>query len=109
MVLPGSGAFWLMLGAGLSSIAAIMHIGIIFGGGDWYRFFGAGEQMAQAAESGKAFPAIVTVGIAATLSIWALFASVDVYSPSFIRWSSLICLGYGLVHLIGVSKTWSTL
>ena len=65
---------WLVAGGILSAAAAILHIGVIFGGGDWYRFFGAGEEMAQAAEAGSPTPAIVTFGIAAILAAWAAYA-----------------------------------
>ncbi len=43
----------LTVAASLSFIAAALHVAIIFGGGDWYRFFGAGEAMASLAESGS--------------------------------------------------------
>ncbi|MEQ1551109.1 hypothetical protein [Sphingorhabdus sp.] len=44
------------------------------GGPDWYRFFGAGEDMARAAEQGRWIPAILTSIIAAILAGWAAFA-----------------------------------
>ncbi|MDC8770172.1 hypothetical protein [Roseateles albus] len=65
---------WLLLGAGLSAIAALLHVAIIFGGGDWYRFFGAGEAMARMAEAGRSYPALVTTGIALLLSVWSAYA-----------------------------------
>jgi len=55
-------------------IASILHIAIIIGGPDWYRFFGAGEGMAQLAEKGSNYPIITTSIIAATLAIWAFYA-----------------------------------
>lgn len=51
-----------------------MHIAVIFGGGEWYRFFGAGEAMARAAEQGETYPAIVTSGIVVVLMIWGAYA-----------------------------------
>lgn len=63
-----------MAGGTLSAAAAILHVAIIFGGPDWYRFFGAGEGMARAAEQGSARPALVTCAIAAVLLVWALYA-----------------------------------
>jgi hypothetical protein len=63
-----------MLGGWLSVAASLLHIGCIIGGPDWYRFFGAGEEMAQAATRGEWMPAIVTAGIAIVLAIWAAFA-----------------------------------
>lgn len=63
-----------MVGGWLSVAASLLHIGCIIGGPDWYRFFGAGEEMAQAAARGEWMPAIVTAGIAMVLAIWAAFA-----------------------------------
>ena len=68
------GKSWLVAAAGLSAAAALLHIGVILGGPSWYRFFGAGEAMAQAAERGSVMPALVTAGIAAILLVWALYA-----------------------------------
>ncbi len=69
---PGSAA--LIIGGWLSAAASLLHVGCIIGGADWYRFFGAGEEMAIAAERGAWFPAVVTGFIAVILAIWALFA-----------------------------------
>jgi len=65
---------FLLAGAGLSFIASFLHVGILFGGANWLRFFGAGEEMAQMAERGEAWPYIVTSLIAAVLFIWGLYA-----------------------------------
>jgi len=65
---------WLIAGGILSLAASLLHIGIILGGPGWYRFFGAGEYMARAAERGSAEPAIVAAAIASVLAIWALYA-----------------------------------
>ncbi len=65
---------WLLVAGFLTVAAALAHVAIIIGGPDWYRFFGADEQMAQMAEQGSAYPAIVTAGIAAVLGIWSLYA-----------------------------------
>lgn len=54
--------------------AALLHLGCIIFGGDWYRFFGAGEQMAQMAEAGHIYPTIVTSVIVTLLAIWSLYA-----------------------------------
>ncbi len=135
----------LAAGAVLSAIAALLHLGIIAGGPAWYRFFGAGEGMARAAEQGKRFPALVTLGIAAVLGAWSAYALAGAgvigtlpmlkaalvgitavylvrafaYAPlvlakggritPFVVWSSLICLVYGLVHLLGLVQRWQAL
>lgn len=65
---------WLIAGGLLTGIAALLHLGIIVGGPDWYRFFGAGEGMAQLAARGSLYPTVVTSGIAIVLGVWALYA-----------------------------------
>jgi hypothetical protein len=64
----------LILGGWLSVAAALLHIACIIGGPDWYRFFGAGEEMATMAERGSLTPTLLTLGIAAILAIWAAYA-----------------------------------
>ena len=99
-----------------------------------------------AAEQGRLFPALVTLGIAFVLVSWSMFAIsgsgalpafpfrkialclitgiyllrgiggfVLLVSPAFSKQkltstflvvSSLICLAYGLVHLVGVVQVW---
>jgi hypothetical protein len=65
---------WLVLGGVLSAAAALLHLAVIAGGPDWYRFFGAGEEMARMAEQGRLTPHFVTIGIALVLAIWAAYA-----------------------------------
>ncbi len=65
---------YLVLGGALSLLASVIHILIIFGGPDWYRFFGAGERMAHFAERGLVYPSLVTGFIALILAVWALYA-----------------------------------
>lgn len=68
-----NGERWLRGGALLTGAASLLHLGIIFGGPDWYRFFGAGEQMARLSARGSAYPTVVTAGIASVLGLWALY------------------------------------
>jgi hypothetical protein len=135
----------LAAGALLSAIAALLHLGIIAGGPAWYRFFGAGERFAQAAAEGRWYPAVVTLGIAAVLAAWSMYALAGAgviaglpflkaalvaitavylvrgvaFAPlvlakggaltPFVVWSSLICFGYGVVHLVGLVQRWTAL
>jgi hypothetical protein len=135
----------LIFGAALSTIAALLHLGIIFKGASWYRFFGAGEKFAQAAERGERWQDAVTFGIAVVLFVWAAYALsgagvierlpllklalVSITAAYLLRglaiiplllfarekatpflvWSSLICLGFGVVHAIGLAQTWQRL
>lgn len=65
---------FLIAAAIFTALAALAHIGCIIFGADWYRFFGAGEQMAQMAEAGDWYPAVVTSVIVIFLAIWSLYA-----------------------------------
>lgn len=65
---------YLIAGAIASGVAALLHIGCILFGASWYRFMGAGEQMAQMAEAGFWYPSIVTSLIAGVLFMWSLYA-----------------------------------
>jgi len=136
---------WLVVGAVLSGVAALLHVAIVFGGAPWYRFFGAGERMASAAAAGRFYPAVVTFGIALILGCWAAYALsgagvlpalpflklglatiTAIYllrglaiipllvaarekATPFLIWSSVICVGYGVVHLVGLAQVWGQL
>ena len=134
---------WLMAGGYMSLAAALLHLGAIAGGPDWYRFFGAGEEMARAAERGSWVPALMTLGIAAILAAWAAYAFAGagrirrlplmrtalivisaIYlarglfildpalfrrpdlSATFMIWSSLIVLVYGIAYAVGTWRAW---
>ncbi len=58
----------------LNFAAALMHLFVIWGGPAWYRFFGAGERMANMAEDGRWYPALLTLGITGVLTVWGLYA-----------------------------------
>ena len=68
------GTPWLVAGGWLSAAASLLHIGCIIGGEKWYRFFGAGEEIAMAVAAGKMWPHLLTLGIAVVLAIWAAYA-----------------------------------
>jgi hypothetical protein len=139
---------WLMCAAGLSAVAGLLHLGIIVGGAPWYRYFGAGEDMARMAQAGSWYPALITAGIASVLFLWSAYALAGagwplaqgvfawqrpvlglitavyllrglaivpwlLFKPAlvspFMLWSSVICCGFGLIHLQGVLQVWSRL
>ncbi len=50
------------------------HLACIVGGPGWYRWMGAPEAYARAAARGSWTPALVTLGIATLLAIWAAYA-----------------------------------
>ena len=63
------GSGFLITGAALSGVAALLHLGCIAFGAPWYRFLGAGERMARMADAGHWYPAT-----AATVIAWSLYA-----------------------------------
>ena len=65
---------FLIIGAALSALAALLHVGCILFGASWYRFFGAGEKVARMAAAGHWYPTVLTLGIVAILSGWSLYA-----------------------------------
>lgn len=64
----------LIIGAVFSLLAALLHLGVIVSGPAAYELAGAGKRFVRAAEAGKAFPAVITFGIALVLSGWAVYA-----------------------------------
>lgn len=133
---------FLIIAGTLNAIAAILHIGCIYFGAPWYRFFGAGEPMAMLAEKGSITPTLITMAITAVLISFSIYAYSAagligklpltrlvlvvitlVYlirgiagffllnnplgrTPEFWLWSSIICLLFGSIHLIGLKLQW---
>jgi putative oxidoreductase len=64
----------LFIAGSLSMLAAALHIGVVIGGPNWYRFFGAGEAMALMADNGSLKPTVITLGIAIVLFVWGTYA-----------------------------------
>jgi len=84
----------------LSASAALLHLAIIVKGPAWYRFFGAGERMARAAEQGRWKPALVTAGIATVLAAWSAcaFSGAGVLPPT--PWLRPALCAITLVYLL---------
>lgn len=88
----------LLLGGVLSTLASIAHLACIALGAPAYRFMGAGERMARAVQAGKIQPTLVTLAIASTLLVFAVYAfsgagiAPPCHSRSW-RWcSSALCI-----------------
>jgi putative oxidoreductase len=66
---------WSLSIAGLSmAVASVLHIAIIVGGAEWYRRFGAGEELATLQEQGSIYPAALTFLIAMVLALFSAYA-----------------------------------
>lgn len=82
-------------------IASILHGAIIFGGPDWYRFFGAGEGMAQLAERGLSYPTVVTAIVAVLLGICGAYglSGARVFSRL-----PFLMFGLGLISVVFLAR-----
>lgn len=69
-----SGSCALIFAGVLTLLVAAAHLACIFVGSSAYRFMGAGERMARAAEAGRVGPTLITLGISVVLVIWAAYA-----------------------------------
>lgn len=82
----------LLFGGVVTILVSILHVLIIFGGSDWYRFFGAGEKAAQLAAQGSVSNMVSTVAIAL---IFALFGLYGIFGAN-----GTICLPFQRIALI---------
>ena len=91
---------WLMAGGLLSAAVCVLHIAIIFGGAAWYRFFGAGERMARAVESGSFEPAVETIVLAAIFAVWAVYAFSGAGVLRSLPWRTPILATIAAIYLL---------
>lgn len=87
----------MILGGSISVAIALLHIVIIFGGAPAYRYFGAGEEMAELAAAGSVLPALLTFFLAVIFTLWGLYAF---SGAGLIR--HLPLLRFGLVVIAGI-------
>ena len=64
----------LVLAGACTLIAALAHLACVAGGPAWYRAMGAGPRMVRAAEQRHWKAPVITLGIAAVLTLWAAHA-----------------------------------
>jgi len=84
----------------LSSVAAILHLGCIYFGASWYRFLGAGEQMAIMAEQGRIQATITTLSITFVLAVWALYAFSAAGAISQLPFARIILVIISAIYLL---------
>lgn len=65
---------YLLIAAVLNASVALIHLGIVIGGPTWYRFFGAGEEMAKMAASGNPQATITTLFLVFVFAVWSIYA-----------------------------------
>ncbi|MCU7891408.1 MAG: hypothetical protein KZQ78_07265 [Candidatus Thiodiazotropha sp. (ex Ustalcina ferruginea)] len=84
----------------LSLLAGVLHIAIIIGGPGWYRFFGAGEQLAQLAEQGSPIPGTLTAAIALILMLWSLYAYAGAGLVYHLPWLKPVLISITGIYLL---------
>lgn len=77
-----------------------LHIYIIMQGAPAYRTFGAGEEMARAAEKGSIVPALVTFGIALVFFVWGLYALAGARVISELPWTRTILIAIAGIYVL---------
>jgi hypothetical protein len=82
---------WLLLAAICNFAIAALHVYIIQTGETAYRFFGAGEEMAQAAAQGSVIPTLVTSLIVVVFVLWGLYtlAGARIVKPLFLTQTAI--------------------
>ncbi len=83
----------------LTAVASLIHVAIIIGGADWYRLFGAGEEMALMSENGQMYPAILTGCIAVILACWSAYAFSGAGLITALPWTNSILIVISCVFL----------
>jgi uncharacterized membrane-anchored protein len=100
----------LAVGALLSAIAALLHLGIAAVLAAWSAYALAGAGLIGTLPLLKAALAGITAVYLVRGIVYAplVLAKGGRITP-FVVWSSLICFAYGLVHLLGLVQRWPAL
>jgi hypothetical protein len=91
---------WLIIGAGGSFLVSGLHIYVVAVGAAAYRYFGAGEKFARAAEAGSWLPALVTLGIVLVFAILGVYALSGAKLMPKLPQMRYVILGTGIVYTL---------
>jgi hypothetical protein len=89
-----------VIAAVLNFAIAGLHIYIIARGAPAYRSFGAGEEMARAAEKGSSIPALVTFGIALVFFVWGFYALAGARVIPELPWPRAILMVIAAIYVL---------
>jgi len=84
----------------LSFAVALLHIVIILIGAPAYRYFGAGEDMATAAESGSVFPAVLTLILAVMFATWGFYGLSGVGAIRRLPLLKIVLILIGIIYAL---------
>ena len=79
---------------------AALHVVIIFMGGRGYRYFGAGEEMARAAEVGNPKPTFITSGLTVLFVLFGLYAFAAAGQLRRLPLTRWLVLGIGVLYVL---------
>jgi hypothetical protein len=95
---------FLVAGAVLTGMAALMHFACIVIGAPAFRFLGAGEQLASMAERGHWYPDLAAFVIGTALSLCSAYAlSAARLLPRFPLARTVLCLATGVFLLRAIA------
>ena len=72
--MPPSAKTWIYLAAAIATLGSAIHIGAIFGGADWYAFFGAPPRIVESARTGTPLAPLSAAAIAGLMALCAAYA-----------------------------------
>jgi hypothetical protein len=72
--MPPSTNLFLLAGAALSFLAALLHYACIFWGANGFRVLGAGNDLVRMSEAGHWYPSFISFVIGSVLTAWAAYA-----------------------------------
>ena len=91
---------WLLAGGLASGLAALAHLACVAGGANWYRAIGAPPRVVRAVEFGSPRPALMAIGIAAVLAVWAAYALAGAGLIRRLPLLRLVLIGVAAVYLV---------
>jgi hypothetical protein len=98
---------FLVTGAVLTGVAALLHFACIFIGAPAFRFLGAGEALASMAERGHWYPNLAAFVIGTALSLCSVYAlSAARLLPRLPLARMLLCLATGVFLLRAIAFPW---
>ena len=79
---------------------AVLHVVIIFVGGVGYRYFGAGENMAKAADAGELRPTVITAGLTLMFAVFGMYALSAAGRVRQLPAAKYVVAGIGVLYLL---------